>query len=318
MARKIIIDCDMGTDDAVGLCMLLFDGRLEILAITAAEGCVAAEQSNHNLQAIISELDPHRYPRLGCAQSTQNAPPVDTRFLYGSDGLGDAGWDAPQLQHSHPSEKLIIDCVKAHPDEVTILCLGPLTNVARALQRDPNLASMIGEIVMIGGSTDGRGNITPCAEFNFYFDPAAARTVLKSRTTKTLIPLDVTRQVTFGIGALDELPGDHTRVGFFVRQILPFTFRAYRQQLGMENIVLNDTIGALALLEPQLFETEAMAVDVEVTGELTRGMLVVDRRPERDSRPNVSVATSVRVEAARQFVMDLLMVAGNQSASGQD
>jgi inosine-uridine nucleoside N-ribohydrolase len=315
MPRKVIIDCDMGTDDAVGLCLMLFDSRLDILAITATEGCVTAEQANHNLQAIIAELDPAKYPRVGNAQKAENAPPVDTRTLYGTDGLGNAGWEAPQLQHSHSSEKLIIDCVRAHPEEVTIVCLGPLTNVARAFQRDPKLPELVGEIIMMGGSTDGSGNITPCAEFNFYFDPQAARSVLRSRTTKTLIPLNVTRQVTFGLGTMDELPGDHTRVGFFIRQILPYTYRAYRQQLGMENIVLNDAIGALALLEPQLFETEVLACDVETEGELTRGMLVVDRRPNREWRTNVSIATSLRVDSARQYLLDLLMMAGNQSYS---
>jgi purine nucleosidase len=315
MPRKVIIDCDMGTDDAVGLCLMLFDNRLDVLAITATEGCVTAEQANHNLQAIIAELDPARYPRVGNAQAAENAPPVDTRTLYGNDGLGNAGWEAPQLQHSHTSEKLIIDCVRANPEEVTIVCLGPLTNIARAFQRDPKLPELVGEIIMVGGSTDGSGNITPCAEFNFYFDPLAARTVLRSRTTKTLIPLNVTRQVTFGLGTMDELPGDHTRVGFFIRQILPYTYRAYRQQLGMENIVLNDAIGALALLEPQLLETDVLACDVETDGELTRGMMVVDRRPNKEWRPNVSVATSIRTDAARQYLLDLLMMAGNQSYS---
>jgi inosine-uridine nucleoside N-ribohydrolase len=315
MPRKVIIDCDMGTDDVVGLCMMLFDSRLDILAVTATEGCVTAEQANHNLQAIIAELDPAKYPRLGNAQSAENAPPVDTRLLYGSDGLGNTGWKAPKPQHSHTSEKLIIDCIRANPEEVTIVCMGPLTNLSRAFQRDPKLPEMVGEIVMVGGSTDGSGNITPCAEFNFYFDPQSAQTVLRSRVTKTLIPLNITRQVTFGLGMMDELPGDHTRVGFFIRQILPYTYRAYRQQMGMESIVLNDAIGALAALEPQLLETEAMACDVETEGELTRGMLVVDRRPDRDWRPNVAVATSIRVDAARQYLLDLLMVAGNQSCS---
>lgn len=315
MPRKVIIDCDMGTDDAVALCMMLFDSRLEVLAVTATEGCVTADQANNNLQAIIAELDPARYPRLGTAQNAENAPAVNTRFLYGSDGLGNAGFDAPQPQHSHLSEKLIIDCVKANPEEVTIVCLGPLTNVARAFQRDPKLPELVGEIIMIGGSTDGSGNISPSAEFNFFFDPQAARTVLSSRTTKTLIPLNITRRVTFGLGTLDELPGDHTRVGFFLRQILPYTYRAYRQQMGMENIVLNDAVGALALLEPQLFETETMACDVETDGELTRGTLVIDRRPDREWRLNASVATSIRADAARQYLIDLLTMAGNQSCS---
>ncbi len=311
MPRKIIIDCDLGTDDAVALCMMLFDTRLEILAITAVEGCVTAEQANNNLQAIISELDPAKYPRLGMALPTEDAPAVDTRYLYGEDGLGNSGFESSQLQHALPSDKLIVDCIRANPEQVTILCLGPLTNIARAFQREPMLPGMVDQIIMTGGSTDGSGNISPCAEFNFFFDPQAARSVLKSRTTKTLVPLNLTRQVTFGLGMMDELPSIDTRVGYFLRQALPFTFRAYRQQLGMESIVLNDAIGALALLEPQLFESEPMAGDVEVEGELTRGVFVVDRRPQPEWRPNVTVATSIRLESARQFVIDQLMVAGN-------
>jgi inosine-uridine nucleoside N-ribohydrolase len=314
MARKVIIDCDMGTDDAVGLSAMLFDSRLDILAITATEGCVTASQANHNLHAVIGELDPDRYPRLGSASETPDAPAVDTRFLYGSDGLGNSGFEGSQPQYLHASEKLIIDCVRAHPEEVTILCMGPLTNLAKAFQRDPHLPQLIDQIIMVGGSTDGSGNISPCAEFNFFFDPVSAKEVLRSRTTKTLIPLNVTRQITFGLETLEELPGDHTRVGFFVRQILPYSYRAYRQQLGMENIVLNDAIGALALLEPELFQAETLHCDVEGEGELTRGMLVVDRRTPPELPCTLSIATEVRAEEARQYLLDLLMVAGNLSS----
>lgn len=311
MPRKVIIDCDLGTDDAVALCMTLFDSRLEILAVTATEGCVTAPQANNNLQAIVSELDPNRYPRLGMARSADDAPAVDTRFLYGEDGLGNSGFEASQRQHALPAEKLIIDCVRANPDEVTILCLGPLTNIARAFQRDPTLPAIVDQIVMTGGALNGCGNISPCAEFNFYFDPQSAQTVIKSRTTKTLIPLDVTQQVKFGLDLMDELPKSDTRIGYFLRQVLPFTFRAYRRQLGMERITINDAVGALALMEPELFEYQPMGGDVETDGALTRGVLVVDRRAQPEWRPNMSVATSIRADSAKQFIVDRLMMAGN-------
>jgi purine nucleosidase len=313
MPRKVIIDCDLGTDDAVALCMALFDSRFEVLAVTATEGCVTAAQANNNLQAIVSELDPDRYPRIGIASSADDAPAVDTRFLYGEDGLGNAGFETSQRQHSLPADKLIVDCVRANPDEVTIVCLGPLTNVARAFQRDPNLSAMVGQIIMTGGALDGKGNITPCAEFNFYFDPQSAQAVMKSRTTKTLIPLDVTRQVKFGLELMDELPKSETRTGYFLRQILPHAFRAHRQQLGLERITLNDAVGMLALAEPDLFEYEPMAGDVETEGELTRGVLVTDRRSQPDWRPNLNVATSIRADSARQYIIDRLTMAGNMS-----
>ena len=272
MARKVIIDCDMGIDDAVALSMMLFDSRFEILAVTATEGCVTADQANHNLQAIIAELDPNRYPRLGTATPAQNAPPVNTQFLYGADGLGNSDFEVSQLQHGHQSEKLIGDILRAHPDEVSILCLGPVTNIARAFRRDPSLVAIVDRIIMTGGSTTAKGNITPAAEFNFYFDPDSAREVIMSKAATILLPLDITEIIPFGIGLMDDLPNQRTRVGDFLSQILPFAFRAHRQQLGLESIPLNAAIGALALLEPQLFQFETMAADVETQGELTRGV----------------------------------------------
>ena len=289
----------------------MFDPRLEVLAVTATEGCVTANQANNNLQAIVAELDPERYPRLGMAQSTEDAPAVDTRFLFGEDGLENAGFESTDRQRSLPAEKLIIDVVRAHQEQVTILCLGPLTNVARAFRRDPMLPSMVDQVVIMGGSLNAIGNITPCAEFNFYFDPASAQEVLKSRTTKTLIPLNITQQVAFGFEMMDELPNNQTRTGYFLRQILPHTFRAHRQQLGQEGITLNDAVGALAMLEPQLFKFEPLGCDVETEGELTRGVLVADRRTQPDLRPNVNVATEVRATEVRQYIVDQLMTAGH-------
>jgi purine nucleosidase len=313
MARKVIIDCDMGSDDAVALCMLLFDNRVDVLAITAVEGCVPAKQANQNLQAIVSMLDPDRYPRLGMATKAENAPAVDTRFLYGDDGLGNADFDVSTRQHEHASDKLIIDLVRANPEEVTILCLGPSTNLARALRREPSLATMIDRVIMTGGSLTASGNITPTAEFNFYFDPQAASDVFKARTTNMLIPLDVTEQVRFGLGLMDDIPKESTRVGYFLRQVLPYSFRAYRQQLGLEQIPLNDSVGALALLEPDLFTFEEMAGDVEIEGQLTRGVLCLDRRPQREWRRNINVANEIRPTAA-QYIIDQLTLAGNKTA----
>ena len=313
MPRKVIIDCDMGIDDSVAICMLLFDSRFEILAITASEGCVAADQANSNLQAMVSILDPDRYPRLGMASPAELAPAVDTRYLYGQDGLGNSNFEASMRHSALPAEKLIIDTVRANPDSVTILCLGPATNLARALQREPNLAAQIDQIVMTGGSMDAQGNVTACSEFNFYFDPASAKTILDSRTTKTLVPLNMTRHVSFGLDFLEQLPPESSRCGYFLRQILPFAFRSYRQHLGRETILLNDAVGAMMLLEPDLFQCELVACDVETEGQLTRGLLVADRRNLPECRPNVNVVTGVMADQVQQFIVDQLVLAGNAS-----
>jgi purine nucleosidase len=311
MTRKVIIDSDMGTDDAVALCMALFDESLDIVALTATEGCVTAEQATRNLQAVVGMLDPDRHPRLGAAARAEHAPAVNTTYLYGEDGLGNTGFEVSELQHMMPADKLIVDCVRAHPGDLTLVCLGPYTNLARAFRRDPAVAEMVDRVVMTGGSIQGIGNITQAAEFNCYFDPPSAQEVFCSRTTKTLIPLDVTSRVRFGLDLLDKLPERFCRVGEFLRQILPFAYRSYRQQLGQEDISLNDAVGMLAVLEPDLFEYESMAGQVETEGQLTRGVTVFDRRTVPEWRNNMEVAVSVRADDVVPAVLERLSLAGN-------
>src|SRR5688572_5490247 len=140
MARKVIIDCDPGIDDALALTLALFDPRLEVVAITAVAGNVAAERATMNVQAIVERLDPPRYPRLGIATAAGDAPYVDARHLHGPEGLGPVELLVSKLARQHTAEKLISDEVRAAPGDITIICLGPLTNIARALAREPELA----------------------------------------------------------------------------------------------------------------------------------------------------------------------------------
>jgi purine nucleosidase len=310
MIRKVIIDCDVSTDDAVAISMALFDPNLEVMAITACEGCVASEQANSNLQAILGQIDPDRYPRVGLASPVDGAPAIGTAFLYGEDGLGNADFPVSRLQHVHPSEKVIVDLVRANPGDISIVCLGPLTNLAKAIQRDPQLPTLVHRLIVTGGCIQAPGNITPAADFNFYFDPRSARAVIHSRASLTLIPLDVTARVSFGLELLDEIPGSNTRVGFFLHQILPHAFRTYRQQLGREVITLNDAIGILALMDPNLFRYEEMAGDVETQGELTRGATVFDRRMPMEWSQNMEVAVDIDVAGARRLVRQRLTHAG--------
>ncbi|GAF87777.1 unnamed protein product, partial [marine sediment metagenome] len=274
----MILDVDPGIDDAMALCMALFDSRLEVTAITAVGGNVSPQSATRNVQAIIEQLDPPRWPRLGIASEPEEGLPVDGRHLHGIDGLGGANFQVAELRTPHPSEKIICDQVRAAPEEVTIIALGPLTNVARAFQRDPELPSLVGQVVMMGGTIAGPGNITPAAEFNVYCDPASARAVFRSHCTKTLIPLDVTNRVELSYDLFNQLPDETTKVGRFLRKILPPAFRAYRQEFGVEGIHVHDSVTLMAAIYPDLFTTEEMAGDVETSGELTAGATIFDRR----------------------------------------
>ena len=127
MTRKVILDCDPGIDDAVALAMALFDPRLEVVAVTATAGNVSADQASRNVQAIIEQLDPFRFPRVGCATAPEDCAGTNALHMHGEDGLGNTGFAVSRLHHRHPSEKVICDAVRAEPNRVTLVCLGPLT-----------------------------------------------------------------------------------------------------------------------------------------------------------------------------------------------
>ena len=313
MPRKVIIDCDPGIDDAIALCMALFDPRLEVLAVTAVAGNVSAEQATRNVQAIIEQLDPPRYPRLGAASPAEALAMFDNRQLFGEDGLGNAGLASSKLARQHPAEKLICDEVRAAPGEVTLICLGPLTNVAAALAREPQLISMLGRLVIMGGAVNGIGNVTSAAEYNIYFDPHSARQVFRSPTTKTLIPLDVTTQVTWSLDLLDQLPPETTRAGNLLRKTLPYLFRSYRREMGLEGIHLHDAVAMTAVLHPELFTTRDLTGDVETAGELTLGATVFDRRGIAHNRGDMEVALELDATAVSDCVVRALLDAGRQT-----
>jgi purine nucleosidase len=310
MAKKVILDVDPGIDDAMALCMGLFNPLLEVVAVTAVAGNVSPLLATRNVQAIIEQLDPSRLPRIGSASSPDEGLPVDSRHLYGVDGLGDTGLDVAELRTQHPSEKIICDEVRAAPEEVTIVALGPLTNIARAFHRDPELPSLVGRIVMVGGTVSGPGNITPAAEFNIYCDPQSARAVFRSHTTKTLIPLDATNRVVLTFDFLKQLPDEATRVGRLLRRIIPPAFRAYRQESGIEGIHVHDSVALLAVTNPELFTTQEMAGDVETRGDLTFGATVFDRRRIPAWRYNMEVAVDLDPAMITQQIIRSLEQAG--------
>jgi len=313
MPRKVIIDVDAGIDDAVALSMALFDPRLEVLAVTATAGNVPAEQATGNLQAIVSLLDPPRLPRIGVAPADVTRPERPSS-VHGPDGLGGADIPRVQLHGGHVSEKVIHEIVKANPREVTILALGPLTNLSRVLRRDPSIVESIGDVVVSGGTWQGHGSITPAADFNFFADPLAARHVVREPLTKTLVPLETTGQLVFDFGLLEEIPDESSRVGFLLHRTLPPLYRGYRQLLGIEGVRLHDAVAVVSLLHPELFDRSTVAADVETTGELTAGMLVIDRRQVREWRPNVDILTACDAASVRDCILRGLSAAARDGA----
>lgn len=302
MARKIVLDVDPGIDDALAIALALFDPRIEVVAITAVAGAVPAERATRNVQALIGYLDPPRRPRLGAAVEPDAARRLDLLHLHGPDGLGHVPLAVAELHNVHPADKVLADVIRSHPDEITLVCLGPLTNLATVLRREPSLAGLLHRLVVQGGAVDVPGDIAATAEFNLFFDPEAARDVFRSRATLSLVPLDATNPIHFTFADETRLPDESSRAGKLFRQLLPFLLRSSRQHLGLEEARLAGPTALLAAIEPRLFTFHRMACDVETAGHLTRGQAVFDRRRLSEWPKNLEVATELDRVGVREAI----------------
>lgn len=310
LATKLIIDADAGIGDAVAIALALFDPDIEVLGLTATAGRVSVRHSLRNLQAVIDHLDPSRWPRVGrCAEdlavasANDPASAVQTVFLNGETGLGDWNFDVAELHRPLEAAKLLIDLVKTQPHEITLLTLGPLTNVALACERAPEFLDLLGGLVCSAGSLAVGGDVTAAAEFNIHADPVAARSVLRSPATKTLVPLDVSRRVVLTFEQFNRLTsGVETPLKGLMKHVLPFAFRAYHEHLGQEGVPLHEVAALAAVARPRLFSRASMALDVETQGELTRGTTVFDRRRTPNWQSNIDVLTDIESQGVLDYV----------------
>jgi inosine-uridine nucleoside N-ribohydrolase len=308
MARKVILIGDPGIDGAFAIALALHDPEVEALALLATAGNVSPEQATKNIHIVVEQLDPPRWPRLGAALPVEYD--VDGTHLHGPGGLGGIQFPCAELHHPHASDKLLIDLVRQNPKEITVICMGPLTVLARALDRDPELPALVQRLICLGGTWNEPGNASPVAEFHFYCDPLAARQVLRCGAPLTLIPLDVMRKVLFSPTDLQELPGKDSRTAHFLRQITPYGIGATSNIYGIEGFHLKDVLGIAAVALPGAITTRPMAVDVETRGELTRGMSVLDVRPWRKPTPNLDLAVGVDAAALRTYMERVLRKEG--------
>lgn len=298
MTQKLIIDADPGIGDALAIALALLDPDVDVVGITPTAGATSGENASLNVQAIVSLLDPPKWPRLGWVGGQPSSSAMlggpDPQVLNGSTGLGDLEIPIAAPHQHHESAKMLIDLVRTHPHELTLLALGPLTNIELALERHPELLMELNELVIQGGSVGAGGDATATAEFNIFAAPEAARNVLGSPAAKTLVPLDTTQQVTLTYSHYGRLNIDeNTRAGRLLEQTLPFAFRAHHEHLGVEGIAIPEVVALVSILHPRLFERQSMCVDVETQGELTRGTTVFDRRRRSHRSPNIDVIQDV-------------------------
>lgn len=276
--RTILIDTDTASDDAVALIMALRSKEVNVAAITVVAGNVPVEQATQNALYTVELCGADVPVFSGAAKPMQRELETATWF-HGVDGLGDHGY-APTSRWAEPTSAVdaIIATVLANPG-IEIITLGPLTNLALALQREPRIVANVSRCVVMGGAPCCEGNVTPAAEFNLWVDPEAGRAVFRSGLTLEMVGWQLSRfDAVVNAAEIEQIMALGTRISEFAITCNSTAAAAYLKQTGEAGISLPDPVAMAVLLQPDICELASHHfVDVETTSELTRGMTVVDR-----------------------------------------
>ena len=307
---KLLLDVDTGIDDALALFYLAEaqkKGEIEILGSTTVGGNVEVSQTTLNTLKIweMLELD---IPVASGAKQPLMVPLNPAPYVHGDDGLGNTFLPPPKkLPAEESATEMILRLSHEYAGELTLLTTAPLTNIAVALLQDPDLAKRLRKVVIMGGAVF-TGNVSAVAEANIANDPEAARIVFRSGMEMTLVGLDVTHEVYWEEQDLQALVKIANERSAFLLQIIDFISTAYESLSGWKRCVLHDPLAAGVCLFPDLVKTEKRFVDVELNGELTRGMTVVDRRGRTPlGEEKMQVALEVDAERFKTQLMESLL-----------
>ena len=289
--RKIIIDTDPGQDDAVAILVALGSpDELDVLGITAVAGNVPLELTQKNAR-IVCELAnrPDMLIFAGCDRPLGRQL-VTAEHVHGKTGLDGPSLPDPKMpiQDDHAVDFIIKSLREAASNTITLCPLGPLTNIATAFQKAPDIIPMVQEIVLMGGAYFEVGNITPTAEFNIYVDPEAADIVFKSGVPIVVLPLDVTHKALVTNDRNDAFRNLNTPAGSAVADMTDFFERFDKEKYGSAGAPLHDPCVTAYLLRPQLFSGRHINVMIETQSELTRGMTVADWWRVSERPPNAT------------------------------
>jgi purine nucleosidase/pyrimidine-specific ribonucleoside hydrolase len=309
MPKRVIIDTDPGVDDAMALILAFRSPELQIEAITTTCGNIDVAQATRNVFTTLLMLNPQPRPLIARgALSPLHKPLVTAEYVHGSDGLGELDrLQNPDGSPRYPgpgmpdalldATELYLNLLERYPDELTLIMLGPLTNLARAILADKGRVMRLREVIVMGGAIAVSGNVTPAAEFNIYVDPHAAEIVFSSGLPIKLVPLDVTQRTCLNRATIEELAeAIPNPLGSFLSDLTRNMLDFMEKRTGLSVLHLHDPLAVGVAIDPSLVSLTPLSVGVETDGKLTGGMTLADLRPIGDDMkppPNIEVALEV-------------------------
>ncbi len=304
MRKRVIIDCDPGIDDALAVLLALASDELEIKALTTVRGNVSVSQTTKNLLNIIEIARVKNPPATGCGSSIPlngSAPSelCSSRGVHGNDGLGNSRLPYPTISLTHKDGVGLIISKLLSGEADTLICLGPLTNIARALILKPELKGRIAKTIVMGGAVFCPGNITKDAEFNIFSDPEAADVVFASGLTIHLVSLDVTQKVVLNQIHLKRLRNLSGRLRDFIVGILEYSIKFHQSRRGVNGAYLHDPLAVGIALDESLGNFESLCLGIDLGAR--RGKTYI-----KDGLPNVQFCKSVDESRFMNIFLDRL------------
>jgi purine nucleosidase len=302
---KIILDCDPGHDDALAIMLALASPELEVLGITVIYGNVGLENTLNNALKI-RELCGSNVPVFAGVPLPLVSSRISAEFVHGRSGLD--GPPLPEPRRGAEQKRavdFIIESVLAHPHEVTICPVGPMTNLALAMRLEPKIVPLIEKIVLMGGSTT-LGNWSPAAEFNILCDPHAAKIVFEAPVPTAMFGLNVTHQALALPKHIAAIRANGNRTSLVAAELLEFFKLAYQKRYDYEGPALHDPCVIAYLLEPSLFTLQTLHAEVDDTNGASFGRTVVDVYKVTGKQPNTDVAMTVNADGYFRLLAERL------------
>ncbi len=300
--RKLLIDTDPGVDDSMAILFALCSPEVEVVGLSTVFSNTDVKQTTLNALQVLEVAGRPDIPVApGAAAPLVRPFQGGGRQVHGKDGLGDTFLPPPL---GHPLDisaaEFIARTVMAQPGEITLVAIGPLTNLALALRLEPRLASAVNQVIIMGGAAFTTGNISPVAEANIYNDPEAASIVFSAGWPLTMVGLDVTMRTVMSRAYLDELAEAHNPLTSFIARIAPFYFNFYRETYNVDGVYTHDPSAIAYAVDPTLFHAKRLPVLVETEGHCA-GQTVPDCRKQWADSTEINVC--VDVDSARLLAL---------------